>query len=256
MASFDIHTTTQVLIAALAGGLIGLDRTALGQFMFSQPVVAGPLTGWVLGDPLTGLVIGGALELLWVLDMPIGTFVPADSTVAAVSATAIAVIGTAGTMQLPAVGFSLLLTTIMVPVTMFADHLMRQRNAQLPEFAAAKAGVTEVRLTIAHLAGLIAFFMKSFVLCLVLVAAGLVALSWLLSLPEVVHRAMTLFVTLLPLLGVAAVARKLSMRTLDRFLLIGCGIGAACVLVLNAPMSVTAALAAVAGWLGGRSHGA
>ncbi len=255
MTGFDTHTMVQVLTAALVGGLIGLDRTALGQFMVSQPVVAGPLTGWVLGEPLTGLVIGGMLELVWVLDMPIGTFVPADSTIAAVAATAIAVIGSPGPLRLPVVGFSLLLTTTMAPVTMFVDHLMRQRNAKLPEFAAAAAGVTEGRVAIAHLAGLIAFFLKSFVLCLVLVPAGLLALSWLVKLPDVAHRAMTLFVTLLPLLGVAAVARKLSIRTLDRYLLIGCGVGAACVLLLHAPMPVTAALAAVAGWLGGRTYG-
>ncbi len=255
MASFDFHTTTQVLTAALLGGFIGLDRTALGQFMVSQPVVAGPLTGWVLGDPLTGLVIGGVLELVWVLDAPVGTFVPADSTVAAVSATAIAVIGGAGALRLPVAGFSLLLTTVTVPVTMFADHLMRQRNAKLPEFAAATAGVTESRVAAAHLAGLVAFFLKSFVLCLGLVPAGLVALSWFLRLPEVAHRAMALFVTLLPLLGVAAVARKLSMRTLDRYLLIGCGIGAAGALLFNLPAPATAAVAAFAGWLGGRIHG-
>jgi mannose/fructose/N-acetylgalactosamine-specific phosphotransferase system component IIC len=256
MASFDTHMMVQVLTAALLGGLIGLDRTALGQFMVSQPVVAGPLTGWVLGDPLSGLVIGGTLELVWVLDMPVGTFVPADSTIAAVSATAIAVLGGTGTMQLPVAGFSLLLTAGMVPVTMFADHLMRQRNAKLPEFAAATEGVTEGRVAVAHLAGLIAFFLKSFFLCLVLVPAGLVALTWLLKLPVVVHRAMTLFVTLLPLLGVAAVARKLSMRMLDRYLFVGCGIGAAGVLLFNVPVPVTVLLAAVAGWLGVRAHGA
>ncbi len=246
---------TQVLAAALLGGLVGLDRTALGQFMVSQPLVAGPLMGWVLGDPLTGLLIGGVLELVWVLDMPIGTFVPADSTVAAVSATAIAVIGSGGTMRMPAVGFSLLLTTVMAPVTMFADHLMRQRNARLPEFAAATTGVTEGRIAAAHLAGLVAFFLKSFVLCLILVPAGIVALTWFLKLPAVAHRAMRLFVTLLPLLGVAVAARKLSVRTLDRYLVIGCAVGAAGVLILSAPVPVAAAVAAVAGWLGGRVHG-
>ncbi len=256
MASFDTHMMVQILTVALLGGLIGLDRTALGQFMISQPLVAGPLTGWVLGDPLAGLVIGGTLELVWVLDMPIGTFVPADSTVATVAATAIASLGGTGTVQLPVAGFSLLLTAGMAPVTMFADHLMRQRNAKLPEFAAATEGVTEGRVALAHLAGLIAFFLKSFVLCLILVPAGLVALSWLLRLPAVVHRAMALFVTLLPLLGVAAVARKLSMRMLDRYLLAGCGIGAAGVLLLNVPVPVMVVLASVAGWLVGvRSHG-
>src|SRR5512139_287056 len=140
-ALVDVHMMSQVLLAAFIGGMIGLDRTALGQFMISQPVIAGPLTGWLLGDLTAGLVIGGTLELIWVLDMPIGTFVPADSTVAAVSATAIAAL-TGGLLpaQLPVIGFSLLLTVGMVPVTMFADHLMRQRNAQIPELALSPGG--------------------------------------------------------------------------------------------------------------------
>ena len=84
------------MIAALAGGVIGLDRTAAGQFMVSQPIVAGPLTGLILGDVMAGLLIGALLELIWVMDVPVGTFVPANQTVAAVAATAIAVIGSGG----------------------------------------------------------------------------------------------------------------------------------------------------------------
>src|SRR5512138_278060 len=100
---FDAHTMMLVFLAALIGGVVGLDRTALGQFMVSQPVVAGPLTGWLLGDAPAGLVIGGALELVWVLDMPIGTFVPADATVAAVAATAIAALSSRVPLDLPVV---------------------------------------------------------------------------------------------------------------------------------------------------------
>ena len=61
--------------------------------MISQPIVAGPLAGWLLGDIAAGMVIGGVLELIWVLDMPVGTFVPADATVGTMAATAIAVLG-------------------------------------------------------------------------------------------------------------------------------------------------------------------
>ncbi len=254
---FDTHTIMQVLFAALIGGIIGLDRTALGQFMISQPVVAGPLTGWLLGDVTAGLVIGGTLELIWVLDMPIGTFVPADSTVAAVAATAIAALGSTTPGQLPVIGFCLLLTVAMVPVTMFADHLMRQRNARIPELALSPGGrPTESSVTVWHLAGLIAFFLKAFLLCLSLVPAGLVLVSGFLALPDAVHRAMSLFVTFLPLLGAASVARKLSMNTLDRTLLIGFAIGAVSVQMFHFPELAAIMLAAGGGWMGMRFHGA
>lgn len=254
---FDTHMIMQVLFAALIGGMIGLDRTALGQFMISQPVVAGPLTGWLLGDLTAGIVIGVTLELIWVLDMPVGTFVPADSTVAAVAATAIAALGSTTPGQLPVIGFCLLLTVAMVPVTRYADHLMRQRNAQIPELALSAGGrPTESSVTIWHLAGLIAFFLKSFLLCLALVPAGLVLVSGFLTLPDAVHRAMTLFITFLPLLGAASIARKLSLNTLDRTLLIGFVVGAVSVQVFHVPELAAITLAAAGGWVGMRFHGA
>jgi mannose/fructose/N-acetylgalactosamine-specific phosphotransferase system component IIC len=244
----DAHTIIQVLTAAVIGGLVGLDRTAVGQFMISQPVVAGPLTGWLLGDVTAGLVIGGVLELIWVLDLPVGTFVPADSTVAAVAATAIASIGGGGRAELAVIGFSLLLTVIMVPVTMFADHLMRQRNRQIPELVAGEDRLpTEAGVTMWHLAGLIAFFLKSFTLCLGFVAAGVLLVSWFLGAPEPIQRAMTLFVMLLPLLGVASMARKLSTSTLDRSLLFGFLIGAVCVLLFKLPILAAVVLAVIGG---------
>jgi mannose PTS system EIIC component len=254
---FDTHTILQVLIAAVICGIIGLDRTALGQFMISQPVVAGPLTGWLLGDVTAGLVIGGTLELIWVLDMPIGTFVPADSTVAAVAATATAALGNSVPGDLPVIGFCLLMTVAMVPVTMFADHLMRKRNAQIPELALSSGGSpTEAGVTAWHLAGLIAFFLKSFFMCLAMVPAGLVLVGVFRLLPAPFSRAMVVFVTLLPLLGTALVVRKLSMNTLDRTLLIGFCVGAVSVQLFHLPELAAIMLAAVGGWVGVRSHGA
>ncbi len=43
------------LLAGFVAMLTGLDRVALVQVMISRPLVAGSLTGWVLGSPLVGL---------------------------------------------------------------------------------------------------------------------------------------------------------------------------------------------------------
>jgi mannose/fructose/N-acetylgalactosamine-specific phosphotransferase system component IIC len=255
VAGFDAHSVLQIFGAALIGGLIGLDRTAVGQVMVSQPVVAGPLTGWILGDPAAGLVVGGVLELIWVLDLPVGTFVPADSTVAAVAATAIAAIGGGGRSDLAVIGFSLFLTTIMVPFTMFADHLMRTRNAQIPDLAMGRdRRPTESRVTRWHLAGIIAFFLKSFTLCLAFIPAGIIVLSWFQRAPDPFPQAMVAFILFLPFLGVASMARKLSISSFDRSLLIGFAVGALCVQWLRLPVLAAVALAAAAGWVGERSR--
>jgi mannose/fructose/N-acetylgalactosamine-specific phosphotransferase system component IIC len=86
-------TGAEVGALALLGGLLALDRVAVGQFGVSQPVVTGPLVGWVLGDAGTGLFVGGLLQFLYAGALPIGASVPPDETTAALVGTAGAVVG-------------------------------------------------------------------------------------------------------------------------------------------------------------------
>jgi mannose/fructose/N-acetylgalactosamine-specific phosphotransferase system component IIC len=222
MPTFDAEMILVILGTATAGGVLGLDRTAVGQFMFSQPIVAGPLVGWMLGDPTSGIVIGAVLELIWVLDMPIGSFVPANATVSTISATAIAALGNNGHADLPVIGFSLILTTGIVPLTMIADSAVRKWNARLwDEPSSGRRGQTSDLLAKAHYLGLMFFYLKSFLLYLLLLPLGIVLVGLFLQFPEYIHRAMAFFVTLLPFLGAALVVRNLSVKTLDIFLLAG-----------------------------------
>jgi hypothetical protein len=139
---------------------------------------------------------------------------------------------------------------------MAADHILREQNARLPGLAMSPRGdATERRIAAAHLAGVGAFFLKSFVLYVILVPAGLGAMHLFHRMPGPAHRAMALFVTLLPFLGVASVARKLSLRTLDRLLIGGAVIGAAAAQLLHLPYVAVLILAAAAGWQVARYHG-
>ncbi|HWR73496.1 MAG TPA: PTS sugar transporter subunit IIC [Nitrospirota bacterium] len=254
MDLLDALTIQKILLIAAVGGLLGLDRTALGQFMVSEPIVAAPLIGWLLGDTAAGIVIGVVLEMLWVLDLPVGTFVPADSTIAATAATAIAVLGSRGDPALPGVmGFSLLLTTGIAPVTMLADRFIRHQNARLAVWAL-DAGDTDIdrRLATAHLAGLLVFFLKSFVMLLVLVPVGLGAVQVYNAMPGKFHAAMALFVRLLLFLGAALVIRKLSRDVVDRSVLFGAVSSIIGTLALNVHPGIAVSIAALAGWLGVR----
>ncbi len=255
MPTYDFHMVLAVLGVALVGGVIGLDRTAAGQFMISQPIVAGPLTGWMLGEPTTGLVIGAALELIWVLDLPVGTFVPANATIGTVSATAIAVVGNPAGASLPIIGFSMLLTTATVPLTMKADGLIRTWNARLADTALTTSGSRAGRaLGRAQVAGLVLFFLKSFVLYCIFIPLGVAAVGFFGHLPDAYHQAMSLFVKLLPTLGVALVVRKLSVRTFDRYFLTGFVIAAIFAQVYHGPALVVLLMTAAAGWMGARYH--
>jgi mannose/fructose/N-acetylgalactosamine-specific phosphotransferase system component IIC len=249
----DFHMVLAILGIALAGGVIGLDRTAAGQFMISQPIVAGPLTGWLLGDPAAGAIVGATLELIWVLDLPIGTFVPANATVGTVSATAIAALGSPGGASLPVIGFSIMLTTALVPITMKADGLVRQWNSRIADRAlTASGGQGGGVLSRIQYAGLGVFFLKSFVLYILFIPLGVAAVALFGQLPGVFHRALSLFVQLLPLVGVALVMSKLSVKTFDQYFFLGFACAAITGQLFHAPALVVLLTTTAAGWLGAR----
>jgi mannose/fructose/N-acetylgalactosamine-specific phosphotransferase system component IIC len=62
----------ELLGLSALGGLLALDATSVGQFMVSRPLVAGVLTGWVVGNPTMGLIIGALLELYLLVSFPTG----------------------------------------------------------------------------------------------------------------------------------------------------------------------------------------
>lgn len=80
----------ELLQIALVGGVLALDGTSLGQFMISRPLVAGALTGWVVGDPTVGLLVGTVLELYLLVSFPSGGARFPEGATATVVAVAVA----------------------------------------------------------------------------------------------------------------------------------------------------------------------
>ncbi len=62
-----------IAVLALIAGVLSLDTTAAFQVMVSQPLVAGVIAGFALGDAATGLVVGTTLQLVWLGVLPLGT---------------------------------------------------------------------------------------------------------------------------------------------------------------------------------------
>jgi mannose/fructose/N-acetylgalactosamine-specific phosphotransferase system component IIC len=63
----------ELILISFFGGLVALDNTEAFQTMFSQPLVIGPVVGFMLGDVSCGLKIGILLQLMYIWVMPIGT---------------------------------------------------------------------------------------------------------------------------------------------------------------------------------------
>jgi PTS system mannose-specific IIC component len=90
-----------ILRVIALGGLLGLDATAVGQFMASRPIVAGVLTGWLLGDPALGMGIGAILELYLLVSFPTGgSRFPEGSTATVVAVASAAPFDGAGAVPL------------------------------------------------------------------------------------------------------------------------------------------------------------
>ncbi|MEJ2216556.1 MAG: PTS sugar transporter subunit IIC [Gemmatimonadota bacterium] len=71
----------------LLGGIVALDATSFPQVMVSRPLVAGTLTGLIIGYPVQGFVIGAALEAFGLSVLPFGAARYPEAGTAVVAAT-------------------------------------------------------------------------------------------------------------------------------------------------------------------------
>lgn len=88
----------ELLQVSLLGGLLALDATSVGQFMVSRPLVAGALTGWLVGEPALGIAIGAILELYLLVSYPTGGSRFPEGATATVVAVASAGAGSGGAL--------------------------------------------------------------------------------------------------------------------------------------------------------------
>lgn len=168
-------TAGDYLLAGLVAMLTGLDRIALVQAMISRPLVAAPLTGWLLGNPMTGLEVGMLLELLWLGRLPVGAAIPPDDTQVAVGAT-ILTLGVGPLVGLHGAPFVILAVLVAIPlgkVGQVFDRLARHCNARLAiagdrDLAAGRLRAVECK----HLLGLVSFALASLATVMVIVAVG------------------------------------------------------------------------------------
>lgn len=163
------------LLAGLVAMLTGLDRVALVQVMISRPLVAGPLTGWLLGSPLVGLEAGMLLELLWLGRLPVGAAIPPDDTQVAVGATVITLTmgPVLGLQGMPSVLLAVLIAIPLGKLGQIFDRLARHANDRLAVRGdrALMAGSTS-GLERNHLFGLVNFALASLATLFVIVLAG------------------------------------------------------------------------------------
>lgn len=202
---------SDLLLVGAIGGLVGLDRTAAGQFMISQPIVAAPLVGMALGDWQSGLMLGALLELVWLSELPVGKYIPPDNTAIAVLATGMTVLGgrEAG-LASPTPMLMLWAVLLSLPLAILAqkaDTLVRRYNSGIAARADHAPGDNRhagCRWARYHWCGIALFFLKSFLATVLLLGSGALALSYLGRLGAFADSpAARFFLEMLPLAGAA-----------------------------------------------------
>jgi mannose/fructose/N-acetylgalactosamine-specific phosphotransferase system component IIC len=101
-----------MLSLLLWGAIAGLDLASVLQGLLNRPLVAGAVTGVIIGDPGTGLRIGAALELFALDVLPIGASRYPDYGAASVAAVALAAWQPWASALGPAVLFGLVLAQL------------------------------------------------------------------------------------------------------------------------------------------------
>ena len=80
----------QAFLLGLCGAYGHLDW-GIGTPYLNRPIILGPLVGLILGDFTTGIVIGATLEVFFLGQMAIGSYIPPDAAVGGVLGTAFAI---------------------------------------------------------------------------------------------------------------------------------------------------------------------
>lgn len=196
---------------AITGGLLGLDRTAFLQVMVSRPLVGSALVGALLGSPALGLVCGALLELLWLMELPVGTAVPPDEVTAGVLSAAFAVAAPEIWSPPARAALGVLLALPLGFVGRWVDEGIRRWNARLLE--GARLAVESERwaaLSRLHFAGAARFFLAEALLVAAGAAVGMTLVAQVApALPPWVPRALEILAASLPAIGAAAVLGSL-----------------------------------------------
>jgi mannose/fructose/N-acetylgalactosamine-specific phosphotransferase system component IIC len=145
----------------LLGGLLALDGTSVGQFMFSRPLVAGILAGWVMGDATMGLVVGGVLEFYFIAVFPVGG---ADFPEGG-PPTLVAVVGATLLPGVEGLALGVLLGLVWSRLAALSIHFLRKVNGRLAPDPS-KGPVTVRRVFWAHLAAMGLDFLRGCLLTL------------------------------------------------------------------------------------------
>lgn len=125
------------IILGLVGVFCILDSRLLGRLNFERPLITCTIVGLVLGDLTTGLTVGASIELMSLGLVNIGAAMPPDMNMAAIIASAFAILTSADTEMALALAIpiamlgqviGILMRTALGMLTHVADRAIKKGN--------------------------------------------------------------------------------------------------------------------------------
>ncbi len=206
---------TLIILVSLCGSLFCLDRVFI-QVMISRPVVVAPLLGLLLHHPYAGLIIGALIELIWIDRLPIGTYIPPNDSIAAVSAVAIAAIAgpKLGGATPQIIALSVLIGIPCGLIAKQVDVKIIESNNALSDQALIDAQDNNIRAVEQKTyLGLIKVFLSYFLLLLAAQSIFIPLVIWLYpKLNPAALKTLSFMYYLLPLVGIAVAINMLKLR--------------------------------------------
>lgn len=167
-------TERPIFALLLWGTVVGLDLASVLQGLLNRPLVAGAVTGVILGDPVAGLRIGAALELFALDVLPVGASRYPDYGAATVAAVTFG----AGHLWSSSLGLSVVLGLLLAQLGGAALVLHRRVTAwalarAIPAVDRGDPGAASR----VHLQGLLSDLVRSFALAGLGLASALLLLQ-------------------------------------------------------------------------------
>lgn len=163
-------TITEIFLVLAWGTVVGLDLVSFPQIMITRPMVAGTVTGAIVGDPASGLAVGAVLELFALEVLPVGAARYPDYGPATIAGVVVA----AGTSGLFGVGYAVTVAMIVALLGEFSLDWVRRLNVASVRKRASRLDSGDASaVSVLQSIGLVRDLVRS----LVLTGAGL-ALAW------------------------------------------------------------------------------
>lgn len=190
---------------------------ANGHFGFSRPLLAGALTGFVLGDLKQGIIIGASLQLIFMGMTGVGAAVPPDQTIGSVIATALAIMTNQG------IEIALALAVPVAIGGQMLDIFARTINTGLAHAADRYAKKQDYgKIERAHYFGILVQFFRTSIVVFPAIYFGADAVTAMINyIPAPFLRGLEVAGGILPAVGFGMLLTMLEVRHLMPFFFIG-----------------------------------